>query len=202
MQRKSRPTSPRARRRRNFSSPNKAIGTPRSFAHCSRCPSFCSPFEGDRLGQGVEARRHRCARREFLERVSDHRGVVFRRQRGGARLTQSSGGGHDAGARRRHHGPRRRKSCERRDAGADCARGDRGRHRDRPSGRGLDAQPRGRSRGPHQHQGGRAARQSLETNGTVKLIQQSQDTQNRIIADHEARVRVLESASRNNPLRN
>jgi hypothetical protein len=34
--------------------------------------------------------------------------------------------------------------------------------------------------------------QSLDISGTVKLIQQSQDTQSRAIADHEARVRLLE----------
>jgi hypothetical protein len=34
--------------------------------------------------------------------------------------------------------------------------------------------------------------QSLDISGTVKLIQQSQDTQSRVIADHEARVRLLE----------
>lgn len=44
--------------------------------------------------------------------------------------------------------------------------------------------------------------QSIETGGTLKLIQQSQDVQRRMIDDHEARVRVLENYSRNNPIRN
>jgi hypothetical protein len=44
--------------------------------------------------------------------------------------------------------------------------------------------------------------QSLETNGTVKLIQQSQDVQNRILADHEARMRLLESYNRSGGIRN
>lgn len=46
--------------------------------------------------------------------------------------------------------------------------------------------------------------QALETNGTVKLIQQTQGIQTQIIADHELRVRTLESISRNGlpPTRN
>jgi hypothetical protein len=44
--------------------------------------------------------------------------------------------------------------------------------------------------------------QGLETNGTVKLIQLGQDNQNRIVADHEARVRALERASRLGAVRN
>lgn len=38
--------------------------------------------------------------------------------------------------------------------------------------------------------------QSLETNGTVKLIQQTQGMQTQIIADHESRVRTLENLNR------
>lgn len=38
--------------------------------------------------------------------------------------------------------------------------------------------------------------QGLETNGTVKLIQQTQGTQTQLISDHEVRVRALESFSR------
>lgn len=34
--------------------------------------------------------------------------------------------------------------------------------------------------------------QSVETNGTVKMIQQTQAIQTQIIADHEARMRLLE----------
>jgi hypothetical protein len=37
--------------------------------------------------------------------------------------------------------------------------------------------------------------QSIETNGTVKLIQQAQEAQSRAISDHEARMRVLERAN-------
>lgn len=44
--------------------------------------------------------------------------------------------------------------------------------------------------------------QSIETGGTMKLIQQSQETQSRMLADHEARVRVLENYYRNAPSRN
>ena len=38
--------------------------------------------------------------------------------------------------------------------------------------------------------------QALDTNGTVKLIQQTQTQQTQIIADHEVRVRSLEQFSR------
>lgn len=37
--------------------------------------------------------------------------------------------------------------------------------------------------------------QSLETNGALKLIQQSQQSQGQILADHETRVRVLERSA-------
>lgn len=38
--------------------------------------------------------------------------------------------------------------------------------------------------------------QSIETNGTVKLIQQTQSEQTRLIVDHETRMRVLENLNR------
>ena len=38
--------------------------------------------------------------------------------------------------------------------------------------------------------------QSFETGSTVKLIQQSQESQTRLIADHELRVRTLEQFNR------
>jgi hypothetical protein len=39
--------------------------------------------------------------------------------------------------------------------------------------------------------------QASEVNGTVKLIQQTQNVQTQIIADHETRVRALETFNRN-----
>lgn len=38
--------------------------------------------------------------------------------------------------------------------------------------------------------------QTIETGGAIKLIQQSQTVQGQILADHEARVRALESINR------
>lgn len=40
--------------------------------------------------------------------------------------------------------------------------------------------------------------QAFETNTTVKLIQQTQTSQTQIIADHEVRIRAVESLNRNN----
>jgi hypothetical protein len=39
--------------------------------------------------------------------------------------------------------------------------------------------------------------QALETNGSVKLIQQTQISQGRMLDDHEARLRAAESSARN-----
>lgn len=43
--------------------------------------------------------------------------------------------------------------------------------------------------------------QAFETNGTVKLIQQTQTLQTKTIDDHEIRIRGAESAIRNIPFR-
>lgn len=38
--------------------------------------------------------------------------------------------------------------------------------------------------------------QTVDTNVSIKLIQQSQESQGRLLADHEQRVRILENANR------